>query len=51
MVSLDITLNSGSYDAVIVFEGNDEYKPVTTSAKVTVNKLASKTALSYVQNN
>jgi len=49
-VSLDIDLDSGSYEAVIVFEGNAEYKKATTSAKVTVKQLSSKTTLSYVNN-
>ena len=47
---LDLDLNAGSYDATIVFEGNDEYEKATAVSKITVNKLSTKTSLKSANN-
>ena len=40
---LGIDLNSGTYNATIVFEGNSEYGKATSISKITINKITTKT--------
>ena len=46
--SLKLDLNSGTYTAYILFVGNSEYFPESTSVKVTINQLTTNLALSYI---
>ncbi|WP_296891136.1 Ig-like domain repeat protein [uncultured Methanobrevibacter sp.] len=47
--SLDLGLDSGIYDAYIVFVGNEDYKSETKIVKITINRLITNIGLSYIK--